>query len=180
MSTDFETAQANIQKLADWARQNEKDGRRNEADTRLHLIDQLIFDCLGWDREDCSAEERFQGRYTDYSLGQPARQMIIEAKKEGIHFELPAGFQKRVCKLTTVLGSNSQVEEAIRQVVGYCQERGIAIGAVCNGHQIIGFLASRHDAVPPLEGLALVFTSIEQMRANFGDLWRNLSKPGLA
>jgi hypothetical protein len=180
MAVDFETAQSNLATLVAWAKDHVDEKNRNEADTRLHLIDRLIFECLGWEREDCSCEERYEGKYTDYSLGRPARALIVEAKKEGIYFELPAGFQKCLCQLRTVFDADAKIEKAIRKVLGYCQERGVAIGAVCNGHQIVAFLASREDGVPPLDGLALAFASLEQMYGESMEVWQNLSKPGLA
>ena len=42
------------------------------------------------------------------------------------------------------------------QVHGVLQaggERGIGVGVVCNGHQLIAFLASRQDGIPPLDGM---------------------------
>ncbi|MGD0007111.1 MAG: hypothetical protein ABSE93_00995 [Terriglobia bacterium] len=180
MPADFETAESNLANLRDWVKEHVGDKNRNEADTRLHLINRLIFECLGWEYEDCSCEERYGGTYTDYSLGRPARALIVEAKKEGVYFELPAGFDKRVCHLRTVMEADGKIDEAIRQALGYCQERGVSVGAVCNGHQMVAFLGSRDDGVPPLEGLALVFTSLEEMSADFRGLWQNLSKAGLA
>jgi len=180
MASDFEWAQSNIEKLFEWAENNVSEKTRNEAATRLQLIDRLLFECLGWEREDCFPEERFEGTYTDYSLGRPGRKLVLEAKKEGLYFELPVGFARRTCNLKTVFQGNEEIESAIRQALGYSQTRGIPLGAVCNGHQLVAFLGSRQDGIPPLEGRALVFTSLDDMRANFGVLWRNLSKPGVA
>jgi predicted type IV restriction endonuclease len=150
MPTDFEVSKSNLATLHEWSEKSVNDKNRNEADTRLHLIDRLLFECLGWEREDCFSEERYGGKYTDYSLGNPARVLIIEAKKEGLYFELPAGFDKRICQLKTVIESDTKIAEAIQQSISYCQERGVSLGAVCNGHQIVAFLASRDDGVPPL------------------------------
>lgn len=73
MGLDFESAREKIDALVAWAAENVTDTSRNEATTRLHLIDRLLFECLGWDREDCVAEEHYEGQYTDYSLGVPSR-----------------------------------------------------------------------------------------------------------
>jgi hypothetical protein len=178
MLADFELAASEMAKLVSWAREDNAELTRNEADTRLHLVDQLFFNCLGWNREDCHSEERFEGRYTDYSFGSP-RRLVIEAKREGIHFDLPAGFNKRVCRIKTIVDGNADVEAAIRQVLAYCQERGIPLGAVCNGWQLIAFIGSRPDGVPPIEGQCLVFRSLEDMASEFRTLWDNLSKSGV-
>ncbi|MDG7001989.1 MAG: hypothetical protein JRN15_23055, partial [Nitrososphaerota archaeon] len=167
-----------MEALAAWSKEQSADLRRNEADTRLHLIDQLLFDCLGWHREDCHAEEQFNGTYTDYTFLTP-RKFVLEAKREGIYFDLPAGFNKQSCKIATLADADSAVDSAIRQAMRYCQERSIPLGAVCNGHQLIAFLGSRPDGIPPMSGICLVFNSLEQMLANFRTLWDNLSRPGV-
>jgi hypothetical protein len=82
MPPDFELAKLEMAKLLDWAAANNSAFQRNEADTRLHLIDQLLFNCLGWKRDDCHSESRFEGEYADYELGVP-RRLIIEAKRSG-------------------------------------------------------------------------------------------------
>lgn len=179
MANDFEQGRTELNKLADWAREHDYAGRRNEADTRLQLIDQLLFNCLGWNQEDCHAEERFEGKYSDYSLGKP-RRLIVEAKREGIYFELPAGFDKRVCNLETLFAGNEAIEQAVRQCLSYCLDRGAPIGAVCNGHQIVAFIGGRSDGIPPLEGQCLVFRSLEDMVTDYRTIWDNLSKSGVS
>jgi hypothetical protein len=47
------------------------------------------------------------------------------------------------------------------------------------GHQVVAFLASHQDGVPPLEGSALVFDSSTAMRQEFALLWDNLSADGV-
>jgi hypothetical protein len=180
LAVDFESARENILALVNWANEHVTDASRNEATTRLHLIDRLLFECLGWEREDCVAEEQYAGQYADYTLGSPSRRLVVEAKKEGLYFDVPAGFDKPVYKLRTVADLGPEIEKAVTQAVGYCQTRGIPIGAVGNGHQLIAFIGSRQDGVPPLDGRALVFPSLEGMHARFGDLWANLSKPGVS
>jgi hypothetical protein len=175
---DFEQAKSHIQELVAWAETNDANRKRNEADTRLHLIDQLIFDCLNWKREDVHSEESFEGTYTDYSFLSP-RRLLIEAKREGIYFELPAGFTKPVCKLSTLTDTHQAIDAAIRQAMRYCQDRSIPLGTVCNGHQLIAFLGSRSDGVPPIEGNCLVFYSLGDMLSQFRLLWDNLSRSGV-
>jgi hypothetical protein len=175
---DFEEAESHMQTLVAWAELNNAEQKRNEADTRLHLIDRLIFDCLNWRREDVHSEESFEGTYTDYSFLSP-RRLVIEAKREGIYFDLPAGFTKPVCKLSTLTEPHKAIDSAIRQAMHYCQDRSIPLGAVCNGHQLIAFLGSRADGIPPIEGNCLVFYSLSDMLSQFRMVWDNLSRPGV-
>jgi hypothetical protein len=175
---DFEQGRLQMEKLVCWAEANATALNRNEADTRLHLIDQLLFDCLAWRREDLHAEEAFEGTYTDYSFLNP-RRFVLEAKREGVYFELPAGFTKQSCKIQTLTYTDKALDAAVRQAMRYCQERSIPLGAVCNGHQLLAFLGSRPDGVPPMEGNCLVFCSLSDMLSHFRVLWDNISRSGI-
>jgi len=179
MASDFETCRNNLEGLLSWYDSQVTEQNRNEATTRLQLIDRLLFECLGWEREDCQAEEPHGEEYTDYSLYCPIRSTIVEAKKEGIYFELPAGYSKLEYSLKSLCRDNPQIKHAIGQAVGYCQRRGTLLAAVCNGHQLVAFVASRDDGKPPLEGKAIVFQSLQKMLDDFQQFWKYLSKPGV-
>ncbi len=177
---DYDQALQNLSDLNSWYKQNVTDLKRNEATTRLHLIDTLLFDCLDWDRKaNCVAEERLDGQYTDYSLSARQRLLIVEAKREGIYFELPVGQTKHVYSISFFRKPHPQTYSAINQAVEYCLQRGTPFGAVCNGHQLIAFLGSRTDGLPPMEGKCLVFPSLDCMHGEFFQLWQCLSKPGI-
>jgi hypothetical protein len=60
------------------------------------------------------------------------------------------------------------------QVLGYCATLGIEYGAICNGHQLVAFIAVRHDR-PPLEGKALVIDGRQSLQDNFPHIWQNLT-----
>jgi hypothetical protein len=68
---DFEEARESISALAAAVEVESGLPRRNEATTRLQIIDQVLFECLGWNRTDCLAEERLDGLITDYTLMAP-------------------------------------------------------------------------------------------------------------
>ncbi|MFI9581559.1 hypothetical protein ACIHCQ_06880 [Streptomyces sp. NPDC052236] len=152
----------------------------NEDTTRMQLIDALLFNCLDWNTQDATTEDHHNGSYVDYIVGKPAGQFILEAKREGISFSLPAGIAGRHAISVPTLMDNKNTADAIRQVLGYCQERGVPIGIISNGHQLAAFFASRQDGVPPLEGEALVFSSFQEMYDNFRMLWGYLSKSAIS
>lgn len=154
-------------------------GYRNEATTRLQLIDELLFGCLGWEKQDCSVEDTYNGTYVDYSLGTPQVHLIVEAKRENIHFELPIGYSRLTYSIHRFKTEASDVYKAIEQAMAYCQARGVPFGAVFNGHQVVAFLASRLDGVPPLRGKALVLESLPMMVKHFQMFWNCLSQPGV-
>ena len=178
MPADFEQCLENLKALIE-KMDNAGQSHRNEATTRLQFIDELLFDCLGWDKSECVAEDRFEGKYSDYSLGTPYQHLILEAKKEDVYFEVPAGVNDLTFRIQRFKDDAPEVYDAIKQAMGYCQSRGVPFGAVCNGHQLVAFMASRTDGIPPIEGRALVLNSHQQMLEHFLKLWNCLSREGV-
>jgi hypothetical protein len=173
----FEDGLRAIESLAHWYKGQE--GQRNEATTRLHLIDALFFECLGWSKEDVIAEEAHGKEYADYTFLAPRRVLIVEAKREGNYFELPIGEARLEIPIPVLTRTYDNVAAALKQAADYCQDRGVPFGVVTNGHQLIAIVATRNDGTPPLEGRAIVFASIDQMQREFLELWNALSKSGL-
>ena len=112
-------------------------------------------------------------------LGIPIKRLVVEAKREGKYFDLPVGSSKQIYKIKTLFEMSDEITFAIQQAMKYCQKRGIALGAVANGHQLIVFISNRQDGIPPEEGFALVFESLDIMRLEFRILWDCLSPEGL-
>ena len=173
----YDTCRGELEQLVDWYRPRVEE--RNEADTRFQLVDRLFFDCLGWDKEDVKLEESYNREYTDYAFSAPRRLFIVEAKKEGDYFELPAGETRIEQSLISLSKRYPNLKEALEQAAGYCQTRGVPFGAVTNGHQLVAFVGTRSDGLPPLDGRALVFSSLQFMLDNFLELWQAVSKPGI-
>jgi GTPase SAR1 family protein len=177
MNQDYESSRFNLDELRKWYGQNA--ASRNEATTRLQLIDRLFFECLGWSKTDVVLEESHEGKYADYVFSTFRPVMIVEAKKEGNYFELPVGQQRIEYSIPTLRRDFPNVKSAIDQVARYCPSRGVPFGVVSNGHRLIAFVATRNDGNSPLDGRALVFESLDSMADHFLDLWQNLSRPGI-
>lgn len=157
----------------------DSDKIRNEAQTRHHIINKIIHNVLGWPEEQVEVEDYEQKTFTDYELGTP-RQVIIEAKREGRTFEIPAGMSKKnTIDIPSLLKSNHDLADAIKQVQLYCSSRGTPIAIATNGHQYISFIASNQNGISPLDGKALVFESLENMLTNFTLVWNMLSFYGV-
>jgi GTPase SAR1 family protein len=152
---------------------------RNEATTRLHIIDRIFFDALQWPRDNCILEESYEKTYTDYVFSNTQRQMIVEAKKEGVYFELPLDQGSREVSLPVLVRSNGNLGQALRQVGFYCTNRGVPIAVACNGHQLIAFIGSRTDGIAPTAGRAVIFRSLQEMHSDFLTLWNCLSHPAI-
>lgn len=158
---------------------NDSDKIRNEAQTRHHIINKIITNVLAWPEDQIEVEDYEQKTFTDYELGSP-RQVIVEAKREGRTFEIPAGLSnKSIIEIPTLLKSNEDLKDAICQVQHYCASRGTPIAIATNGHQYISFIASNQNGCSPLEGKALVFESLESMLNNFTLAWNMLSYYGV-
>lgn len=147
----------------------------NEADTRHRFIDVLIHNCLAWDRTDTRLERHADGEYSDYELGTPP-QIVIEAKRAGITFEIPSeGSPNIVRSIKSLTSTSREFKSAFEQAVSYCTQRSIQIGAVANSTQIIVFLGVRTDGIPVVEGKCLVFNNLQQLKNNFARLWQAIS-----
>jgi hypothetical protein len=181
VSTTYEDGKAALDQLIAWYEDNSDEHSRNEATTRLHLIDTLLVDVLNWPKEEIDAEHEVDQEYTDYALGKPAARMIAEAKREGAHFTVPVGITALIHRLPSLTGGpgGRQLKSAIAQAARYCAGRGVQLAMICNGTQVIAFLGVRTDGIPPLNGSALVFSSLSAMRENFHALWHNLSRYGV-
>jgi GTPase SAR1 family protein len=153
----------------------------NEAETRFHFIDGLLIECLGWEKEDIHVEIHEDGDYADYEIGRPTRALIVEAKKAGLQFIFPAEHSSKrpIVSLAALLEADAGLEAAVRQCQDYCVRRGVQYAVVCNGSQIIAFLASRSDGIAPLKGKALAINGESQLVANFTLLWQHLSPWGV-
>lgn len=158
---------------------NSSSEQRNEATTRLHLIDVMLKKCLRWEDSSIIAEESHGGEYADYVLKKNRPLAILEAKKEGVYFDLAIGSKKTIYSLKTLCRDNKEFKKALDQVAGYCQKRSVRVGVASNGWQYVVFIANRIDGVPALDGNAFVFTSLDDIKIHFKIFWNCLSSIGL-
>lgn len=154
-------------------------GRASEADTRAKVIDRVLREVLGWPEIDISREDRVPDGYLDYSLRIHTRRFItVEAKREGIAFELPGDSKAKTLKLSGALLTDQLVREAVLQVHSYCVESGSRYAIATNGYAWIVFRAIRED-MPWREGAARVFYSIDAILEHFTSFWNILSYEAL-
>src|SRR5689334_1051700 len=104
----------------------QSNGAASEADTRSKLIDGILFDVLGWVEAEVTREEYVKPGFMDYSIRVRNRPFIvIEAKREGESFVLPAGITHRSLKIGGALLSEQSVRDAVTQVRQYCDDAGV-------------------------------------------------------
>jgi GTPase SAR1 family protein len=152
----------------------------NEAQTRFSFIDRFLVDVLGWPRMSVAVEVYEDGERSDYECGKP-RQLIVEAKRADKSFSIPPRGKKASTKikLRSLLEFNEATKSGIEQVQKYCSDRGVPAAALCNGPQLIVFLATRLDGKSVMDGDALVFDSYESLLTSFATIYECLSPAGI-
>jgi hypothetical protein len=111
-------------------------------------------------------------------LGSP-ESVVWEAKRFGAYFDFPADAGgKPTQSINEIFSVSKTAELAMRQVQGYCNDSGIEVAVVCNGHQIIAFVAVRvgHKW---LKGQALTIRNLQQLNEEFPLVWQCLSPDGI-
>lgn len=175
---DYKIGLENFKKLIEEAEKSK--WKWTEQDTRFQLINDFLIYCLGWKKDEIVTEKNHEGTFSDYELGNNPKSCVVEAKKESLIFNIPpSGRKKHICSLKAIISSCSIAKSAIEQVFQYCTNRGIEIAVVMNGYQLIAFIASRRDGIPPLDGDAFVIRNKEHMLEDFNHVWEYLSSYGV-
>lgn len=173
----FDDAKRELQKLVNGGKIQPVD--QNEASVRFHILDVLLETVLGWDRGDIEVEHFYDEGRTDYEIGKPIR-WLLEAKRRSIAFPIPSGSSEKPISVRALCDYSDDTKETLEQALGYCAKRGIQIGAISNGEQLIVFIGSRTDSLPPAEGYALVFPDLAAIESRFVQFWECLSPAGVA
>lgn len=140
---------------------------QNEANTRLKVLDRILFEVLGWKHEPVLVEPHTESGYIDYllTIGERRGVMVMEAKRVG-----KLAPQTKSNELMTVALNGPVVKllmDGIKQAMTYALENGVAVAAVTDGNTWLFFKASRTDGKKPLEGNGLLFPGLETVFANF-------------
>jgi GTPase SAR1 family protein len=150
----------------------------NEAATRLKVIDRIPREVLHWSDDDIHPEEHVtedgQTTYTDYILRTANAAIVVEAKKAGAAFKVPAS-DRRV-KLTNAF-LQSDLGAAIVQARDYARKLAIDFAVATNGSVWAIFPAQRHDQVKFHDSTALVFWSLDDaLNAHYQEFFDLLSR----
>jgi len=155
----------------------ESKGTVGETDTRVKVIDRILKEVLMWPEQLLSREDHVTGErngFTDYQVKLYDRPYIaIEAKREGVVFELPTRTFRQI-KISTLLQGTNNISSAIKQVRGYCDDLGIRFGIATNGYSWVIFRALRDD-MSWRDGSATIFYSLNDIIDNFTEYWNLMS-----
>lgn len=135
----------------------------NEAETRLKIIDRVLFGVLGWTHDDVSVEERAtedgSTKFVDYVCTTAIASLVVEAKRIGITYDdLPPA---RRIPLGQLLGCS--VGAAILQARDYARRISVGFAVVTNGVQWIIFPVNRTDKVTFENSYAIHFNSLQSI-----------------
>lgn len=175
---DPDDALENISKIFDdFSDFCSKGGKVSEADTRSKIIDRILKEGLGWDEKDIRREGPIERGYLDYCITHSNRNLlVVEAKREGIPFEVPKTlWTKRKFRLSGAIKTSGELQEAIQQVQNYCVEIACRYAIATNGYSWIVFRALRED-IPWRKGDCLIFSSAGEIKKHFSDFWNLISK----
>lgn len=116
----------------------------NEAETRHKIVDTLIHNVLAWPRNRVNVEEYIAPGFADYVLTKSNGDhlLFIEAKKEGVYFELPLPYksdEKAGYVALSKLISDPAIKAALVQVRTYCIDSGCEFAVITNGHEWVFF-----------------------------------------
>lgn len=151
---------------------------QTEADTRLQVIDRILIEVLGWNREDILVEPHVQGDYVDYLLRSNQRNcFVVEAKRPGTPLLDVAKLQAEFYKAGGA--ALHPALDGLEQAQRYCSKTGVLFSALTTGLQWLGFWAVRIDGRPPLDGKAIAFPSLEAIGERFALFYELFSKDGI-
>ncbi len=139
----------------------------NESDTRLKVLDRILFEVLNWQYEAVFTEPPTASGYIDYLLttGERRGVLVIEAKRFGLL--KPATKTNEIMHVSLKGPVVKPLVHGIKQALTYATENGVSLAAVADGNTWLFFRASRTDGKPPMEGKGILFPSLNAVTGNF-------------
>ena len=149
-----------------------------EADTRVAIIDKIFHRALGWpERPDIVKRElHVHEGYADYRLRAGAEGLVLEAKRVGATFVLPAGLKNDFrLSVKGLLHKQPDLKAMYDQVTRYAVESGCQFCILSNGPQWLIFPGVRTDQIHVRHSRVLVFNGFDSLKGNFVEFWNLLS-----
>lgn len=149
----------------------------SEEDAKVHLINRILYEVLGWPHDAASYEAAVAEGFIDIKLSEGGRcYAVIEAKKIGVISIDTANTKKGTYKLSgPVL---TKCRGAIEQCSKYFQSSGALLACVTDGVSWI-FFKTYVEGRPYLDGNAIVFPSLEAIKADFSTFFELISRVGV-
>lgn len=139
----------------------------NESDTRFQVLDRILTEVLGWDRQSIKTEPPTPEGFIDYLLitGEQRSAFVVEAKRNGRL--TPNTNSKGMIHLALNGPVLKPLADAVKQAFRYAADEGVPFAAVTDGSCWLFFRASRTDGKKPMDGKAILFRDLDAVRDNF-------------
>ena len=141
----------------------------SEQDSRIKIIDRILIEVLGFKFEDILTEPKSGEGFIDYKISINAiPRLIVEAKKDGLDFEIGDSYNGRAFKLNGPVFKNQIVQDGLRQAIIYSAMEGVELACLTNGRTWIILKANRtSENKNVFDGKAFVFSNLESLRNEF-------------
>jgi len=149
-----------------------------EQDARIHIINRILIEVLGWDRQGIETEPHTESGYIDYLLSTKSRNRLVVEAKRTSHLLIDTK-QPRMAWYKVSGSALKSAVEGLEQAKRYCADTAVLFSALTTGIQWIGFWAVRTDGVPPKEGKAVVFPSLKAIQEDFAVFYDLFSPEGM-
>jgi len=143
----------------------------SESDTRSKLLDIVLKNVLGWNKENIERERYVKVGYYDYLMKLPSFQFVIEAKKNLKQLNFPVSHKST--SLNSIYVANKEVIDQIRN---YLIEVGLQSGVISNGTQYIIGKFVNIDGSDWKKNKCIIFDGIEDIENRYLDFYNFLSK----
>ena len=149
-----------------------------EQDARLHIIDRILIEVLGWERSNIHTEPHTESGYIDYllSVGNQNK-LVVEAKR--VSNILVDTRQPRMAWYKVGGPALKSAVEGLEQAKRYCVDESVLFSALTTGIEWIGYWAVRTDGIRPKDGKAVVFPNLESIQQNFALFYDLFSQEGI-
>jgi predicted type IV restriction endonuclease len=149
-----------------------------EQDARFQIIDLMLTEVLGWNREEIQTEPHVESGYVDYLISTGGRnKFVVEAKR--ISKLLIDTHQPRMASYKVNGSAIQSALPGMEQAQRYCTDTAVFFSALTTGIEWIGFWAVRTDGVPPKQGKAIVFPNLKAIEEKFAVFYDLFSKQGI-
>jgi hypothetical protein len=150
----------------------------NEAETRLKVINEILYGVLGWTHDDIRVEDRVSEdgntTFADYVITTGMSALVVEAKKVGVAFGEVPDTRRSTLRGRLVSGKTG---EAIIQARDYARKMAIPFAAVTNGLVWIVYPATRTDQVSFANSSAVIFPTLKSaLHDDFAEFYELLSR----
>lgn len=141
----------------------------SEQDSRVKIIDRILTEVLFYPYEAFITEPKAGKGYIDYKVSvNNVPRLIIEAKKDGIDFDINSSYSGRAFNLDGPVFKDNSVKDGIDQAIYYAAYKGVELACLTNGKTWIIFRANRlADGKDVMEGKAYVFSSLNSICKEF-------------